>query len=448
VETIDTALDPSAPDEHRSSENGNSSTSHDADVRAPSRPAAEAARGRPEGLRRYPDRGMLGGVCAGLAEYLERDPLVVRIVAAAAVAAAGVGVLAYLLAWTLIPVAPGSERTSRSRADWIRAALLVLAVLGVLVGLRFAGLAIGDWPVLTLALGVLGLALLWRREASPSAGAEEQTRWTVGSLVRRSGSIEVPRALIGLVLVGAGAAALLHSFGVQHDVGKAVGSVLIIGLVLSLVVAPWFLRLGRSLASERAARIREQERAELAAHLHDSVLQTLALIQRRAADAREVAALARHQERELRRWLFERSEVRNGDSLQALLRRTAAEVEERHRVPIEVVVVGDCRLDARTEALVQAAREAMTNAAKFAGEERIDLYAELGPDRAEVFVRDRGAGFDQATIPADRRGVRDSIMARMERQGGQASIRSALGRGTEVELCVGTPSGHLSSGAS
>ena len=363
-------------------------------------------------------------------------------------AAAGVGVLAYLLAWTLIPAAPGTERTSRSRADWIRAALVVVAVIGVLVGLRVAGLAIGDWPVWTLALGLWGLALIWRREASPAARADEPTRSTLASLVRRSGSIEVPRGLIGLVLVAAGAAALLHSFGVQHDVGKAVGSVLIIGLVLSLVVAPWFLRLGRSLASERAARIREQERAELAAHLHDSVLQTLALIQRRATDAREVAALARHQERELRGWLFERSEVRNGDSLQALLRRTAVEVEERHRVPIEVVVVGDCRLDARTEALAQAAREAMTNAAKFAGVERIDLYAELAPDRAEVFVRDRGSGFDQAAIPADRRGVRDSIIARMQRQGGEASVHSARGEGTEVELRVCISGGRLSSAAS
>jgi signal transduction histidine kinase len=329
----------------------------------------------------------------------------------------------------------------------MRAALLVVAVLGVLVGLRVAGLAIGDWPVLTLALGLWGLALVWRRAVDPAARAEEPTRRTLVSLVRRSGSIEVPRALIGLVLVAAGAAALLHSFGVQHDVGKAVGSVLIIGLVLSLVVAPWFLRLGRSLASERAARIREQERAELAAHLHDSVLQTLALIQRRATDAREVAALARHQERELRRWLFERSEVRNSDSLHALLRRTAAEVEERHRVPIEVVVVGDCRLDVRTEALVQAAREALTNAAKFAGEERIDLYAELAPERAEVFVRDRGAGFDKATIPADRRGVRDSIIARMERQGGEVAIHSVPGEGTEVELRVCTSGRQLSSAA-
>jgi signal transduction histidine kinase/phage shock protein PspC (stress-responsive transcriptional regulator) len=377
---------------------------------------------------------MLGGVCAGLAEYLGRDPLLVRIVAAATVAAGGIGVLAYALAWTLMPVAPGSERTHRPRGDWIRAALLVAAVVGVIAGIRLAGLAIGDWPVWALVLGLLGLALLWRKGANTGPSASDPTRPTLMSLVRRSRLIDLPRALVGLVLVAAGVVALLHSFGVQHNLGRAVGSVLIIGIVLTLVVTPWFVRLGRSLAAERAARIREQERAELAAHLHDSVLQTLALIQRRAPDAREVATLARRQERELRQWLFERSDVRNGDSVQAALKRTAAEVEERHRIPIEAVVVGDRPLDAKMEALVHAAREAMTNAAKFAGEGRIDLYAELAVDRAEVFVRDRGPGFDQTAIPADRRGVRDSIVARMERQGGSAHVRSVAGEGTEVEL--------------
>jgi signal transduction histidine kinase len=386
---------------------------------------------------------MLGGVCAGLAEYLGRDPLAVRIVVAATVAAGGIGVVAYLLAWTLIPVARGSERARRSPGDWLRAALFVVAVLGVLVGMRIAGFAVGDWPIWALALGLFGLALLWRR-ADHAPPASTSTRTTLVSLVRRPGSVEVPRALVGLVLVAAGAAALLHSFGVQHNLGKAVGSVAIIGFVLALVVAPWFVRLARSLAAERAGRVREQERAELAAHLHDSVLQTLALIQRRAPDAREVAALARHQERELRQWLFERTPARNGNSVHALLRGTAAEVEERYRVPIEAVVVGDCPIDERMEALVQAAREAMTNAAKFAGETRIDVYAELAPDRVEVFVRDRGPGFDQAAIAADRRGVRESILGRMERQGGDASVRSTPGEGTEVELRLCTSGGRVS----
>jgi signal transduction histidine kinase len=393
----------------------------------------------PHGLRRYPDRGMLGGVCAGLAAYLGRDPLIVRIAAAATVAAGGLGVLAYVLAWTLIPAAPGSERQRHPLTGLVKAALLVAAVVAVLVGLRVAGLTIGDWPVWAIVLGLWGLALLWRRDGGAEAPDSQTPRPTFIGL-RRPRTSELPRALVGVVLVAAAAAALLHSVGVQHSLGKAIGSVVIVGLVLTLVVTPWFVRLGRSLTAERAARIREQERAELAAHLHDSVLQTLALIQRRAPDAREVAALARHQERELRQWLFDRTQTGSGDSLQAALRRTAAEVEERHRVPIEVVIVGDGPIDAATDALVQAAREAMTNAAKFAGDARVDLYAEITTDGVEVFVRDHGPGFDQTAIPADRHGVRDSILARVERQDGYACIHSTPGEGTEVELRMGASS--------
>ena len=210
----------------------------------------------------------------------------------------------------------------------------------------------------------------------------------------------------------------------------------IIATVLGLLVVPWFVRLGSSLSLERAARIREQERAEVAAHLHDSVLQTLALIQKRAGDPREVAGLARQQERELRSWLLERPDPGEGASVAAALERAAAEVEELHRVPIEVVTVGDAPLNGRLEAIVQAAREAMTNAAKFASSERVDLYAEVEPDRVEVFVRDRGVGFDPDGIPPDRRGVRDSIVGRMERHNGHAAVNSSLGEGTEVELVM------------
>jgi signal transduction histidine kinase len=242
--------------------------------------------------------------------------------------------------------------------------------------------------------------------------------------------------IIGGLLVAFASAVLLRAAGVLHSLGSAVGVVAIVAMLVGLGLAPWFLRLGRSLASERAARIREQERAELGAHLHDSVLQTLALIQKRASDPREVAGLARRQERELRRWLLEGSESSEQDSVAAALERAAAEVEELHRVPIEVVTVGDGPLNGRLEAVVQAAREAMTNAAKFAGSERVDLYAEVEADRVEVFVRDRGVGFDTAAIPSDRRGVRDSIIARMERHEGRAAVHSTPGQGTEVELVM------------
>jgi signal transduction histidine kinase len=241
---------------------------------------------------------------------------------------------------------------------------------------------------------------------------------------------------VGLVLVAFAAASLLHTFGVSHSLPKAIGAAGLVLLTLCLLVGPWFLRLATSLSFEREARIREQERAEMAAHLHDSVLQTLALIQKRASDAKEVASLARRQERELRRWLFERPNGHSADGVKAALERTAAEVEELHGVPIEAVIVGDNPLNPSLQALTQAAKEALTNASKFAQAERVDLYAEVGTGRVEVFVRDRGVGFDPDGIPLDRRGVRESIIARMERHGGTGVVHSSPGHGTEVELVM------------
>jgi signal transduction histidine kinase len=257
----------------------------------------------------------------------------------------------------------------------------------------------------------------------------------------RSRFARVSRRLLGwwpgMLLRAAVALAALHAVGILRADRYAVRGLALAIFAFLIVFGPWFVRLGRSLASERAARIREQERAEMAAHLHDSVLQTLALIQNRAGDAHEVAALARRQERELRGWLFNRGSA-GGERIKAVMERAAAEVEELHGIPIEVVVVGDGQLDTRLEALVQAAREAMTNAAKFAGSGRIDLYAEVGENRVEAFVRDRGVGFDPAAIPQDRRGVRDSIIARMQRHGGRGIVHSAPGQGTEVELVMGS----------
>jgi signal transduction histidine kinase len=387
-------------------------------------------------LSRYPDRGLLGGVGAGIAQQLGVDALLVRIAMALMLAAGGIGVAIYALAWALIPVAPESEGVGRPRGAWREALLIVLVTGAALFGLRRAGLLIGDhfaWP---LVLGTCGLALVWRPSGAFAGPDTSRRRLSPRRLLRRPGRIDPPRLLIGVLLVAFASAALLHDLGVLGNLGKALGTVAIVATMLALLFGPWFVRLGRSLASERAARIREQERADVAAHLHDSVLQTLALIQKRAGDPREVAGLARHQERELRRWVFERPGVAAQDSVKTTLERAVAEVEERHGVPVETVVVGDAPLDARLEALVQAAREAMTNAAKFAGCQRIDLYAEVDVAHVEVFVRDRGVGFDPDAIPPDRRGVRDSIIGRMQRHGGHASIRSAAGEGTEVELVV------------
>lgn len=305
-------------------------------------------------------------------------------------------------------------------------ALALIAALVVLAILRHINGGVGDRVAWPLVLGAIGVSLVWR---PPARGGSER-RTSFGGHIRT-----LPRLMIGGLFVVFASAGLLHAASVL-GLGDAVGAVAIVATTLGLLVAPWFSRLGGNLAMERAARIREQERAEVAAHLHDSVLQTLALIQKRSAEPREVAALARRQERELRRWLFERPDSGCDQSVLAALERAAGEVEELYGVPIEVVVVGDQKLDVRLEALVPAAREAMTNAAKFAGVDRIDLYAEAGAERVEVFVRDRGVGFEPDAIPEDRRGVRDSIVGRIERHGGHARIRSAVGEGTEVELAM------------
>jgi signal transduction histidine kinase len=392
-------------------------------------------------LRRYPGRGLLGGVCAGVARYLGVETLLVRFAMAAIVTLGGIGVVIYAFAWALIPIAPDSERGERPRGAWGEAIAIVLLVAGVLVVLRHTGLWLGDrllWPLL---LASCGMAIVWRPVSGFSVAGLRAARprslraWV--EYLRRPDRVDAPRLVIGALLVGLASAGLLHAAGVLRNLGDAIGAVAVVGTALGLLVGPWFLRLARSLSVERAARIREQERAEMAAHLHDSVLQTLALIQKRAGDPGEVAGLARRQERELRRWLLERPGAAAGDSVKRALERAAAEVEELHGVPIEVVLVGDAPLNAQLEALVQAAREAMTNAAKFAGSDHVDLYAEFEPERAEVYVRDRGVGFDLQAVPEDRRGVRDSIIARMERHGGRAALNSTPGAGTEVELALG-----------
>jgi signal transduction histidine kinase len=403
---------------------------------------APAGRSRPLApLRRPADRGLLGGVCAGLAARFRLPVGIVRGAMLALVVFGGVGIAVYALAWALIPVAPGSAARGGPLAVVRQFVLVALSALGAAVVLHHlvARTHYGDalWP---LALGVCGLALVWR----PLAAAERPVgrgRMSFGEHLLGAFRIDAPRLLLGALLVAFASAGLLHLVGVQHSLGEAVAVVAIVATMVGLLTVPWFVRMARSRSFERSARIREQERAELAAHLHDSVLQTLALIQKRAGDPREVAGLARRQERELRSWLHERPDKDAGETIAGAFERAAAEVEELHGVPIEVVTVGDGPLSTRLDALVQATREAMTNAAKFAGSERVDLYAEVEPDHVEVFVRDRGAGFDPEAIPPDRRGVRDSIVGRMERHRGHAAVHSRLGEGTEVELVMARGAG-------
>ena len=273
--------------------------------------------------------------------------------------------------------------------------------------------------------------------AQPSAAVATSI---AGDLLARVAPLAAGRTSLGAALVVAGGIAFLWLNGALVAARDVLLAVVVVVVALTVILAPWWLRLVRGYTAERAERIRSQERAEVAAHLHDSVLQTLALVQRRAEDPREVANLARRQERELRAWLNRRPAAAGGapQGVAAALEAAAVEVEETHGVLVDVVAVGDAPLDTRGQALVAATREAVVNAAKFAGGSGapVSVYAEAENGRLQVFVRDRGPGFDPRVVPEDRRGVRDSIVGRMARHGGRAEIHSAPGAGTEVELTM------------
>ncbi|HVL97298.1 MAG TPA: PspC domain-containing protein [Solirubrobacteraceae bacterium] len=396
-------------------------------------------------VQRDPAAGVVGGVCAGLAPRLGLDPLLLRVVFVVGATAGGAGLVLYLLLWALLPAGEGAMRLPRLRgAGGVQvAAGIGLLVLSLLLLFRAWGLWVGDALVWPLTLVASGAALLWRQSQKPGqpaataedAPARPRERPAV-SLTDRLGAAARGRAALGAALVVGGGLVFLWLNDALRPARDVLLAVVVVVVAAGIILAPWWLRLARGLAAERAERIRSQERAELAAHLHDSVLQTLALVQRRAEDPRAVATLARRQERELRAWLNGARAPGAGTSLVAALERAAADVEDAHGVVVDAVTVGDCPLDERTEALAAAAREALVNAAKFAGEQPIALYAEVTPERVEVFVRDRGPGFDLAAVPPDRRGVRESIVGRMQRHGGRAVVASPAGAGTEVELVM------------
>ncbi len=306
-----------------------------------------------------------------------------------------------------------------------------LLLLSLLLTLRGLGIWWSDTIVWPLVLIAGGGALLWRQAGERTAPADERP-----DVPEEEPAVVASRTGLGVGLVIAAGVAFLSSAGALSAARSVLLSVVVVAVVLAVIFGPWIVRLARSLAEERAERVRTQERAEISAHLHDSVLQTLALVQQRSGDPQAVAALARRQERELRAWLGRRTAPGGATTLAAALEAAAGEVERDHDVRVEVVTVGNVPLDERTQSLVAAAREAMVNAAKFAGGSVVDVFGEARDDALEVFVRDRGPGFDPARVAEDRRGVRESILGRMERSGGRASIRSRPGEGTEVELIL------------
>ena len=420
------------------------------------RPAdAEAV---PRFVRRSDGR-MVAGVAVSLAAQFGVQPLVVRVAFSLLSAVSGFGVVLYLALWIFTPLDEVVERVSEDEAPPGLAAatrsgmrhrlrlrhrsgdlgqLAALVVLGAGVWLLIQQTPLGVSPALffPLVLAAAGLALVWR-------GADEQERsrlsalspgvpW-LAALTKAGGWMAVMRVLAGVFIVVTGVVVFLVGQGQLDATVDAFSGVLVILVGIGLIIGPWLWRLWRNLESERHARIVSQERADMASHLHDSVLQTLALIQKQATDPRAVVRLARSQERDLRGWLYS-DLVDDGSSLAAALTTIAAEVEDMFGIPIEVVTVGDSEIDDTARAIVKAAREAAVNAAKHSGADKIDIFLEATAEEIEVFVRDRGAGFDPESVPEDRLGVRRSITDRMRRHGGEASIRSAPGEGTEVRL--------------
>lgn len=379
-------------------------------------------------FRRSGSDRVLAGVAGGLATWLGLPAVVVRVGFVVLAAAGPAGLILYAVAW-LVSAEPdeAAEAPARAPLTALQLAGLGTVALGGLLALRELGLWAGDALVWPLALAAAGSAVIWARGGVASAGP---TTAVPRLLEGRAAPL---RVAVGVALVGLGLAAFIAANDVLMAAGGALMAVVVTVLGVGLIAGPWGVRVARQLAAERRERIRSEERAEMAAHLHDSVLHTLALIQR-ADDGAEMASLARAQERELRAWLYGGRDAAGAETLTTLVEDLAGRVERLHRVPVEAVVVGDAPLDERVRALVDAAGEAVVNAARHAGADRVSLYLEAQPDVVAAYVRDEGKGFDPDLVPADRHGIAASIRGRMARHGGSAEVHSAVGEGTEVVL--------------
>lgn len=374
-------------------------------------PAENAA---PYPVMSRPQSGrVVAGVAAGLAQNLGVSALSVRIALTALTLLGGVGAMAYAGLWIFTPALDDAPSARRSPLSLV---LVFLALAGSAVGvLGVSGASLS--AAVPLAVVAIGAVLAW---------------------LAYDRGLNTP---VGLVAVAAGAVLVIGGVVVAAVTWESGSGSAIVATALTLVgfgalVVPLVLKLWRSLSQEQAAKAVSEERAEIAARLHDSVLQTLALIQKRAGDPREVTRLARAQERELRAWLFDAPSAAPTTCFGAL-EAACGEVEDLFDMRVSAVTVGeDTELTESAKLLIQAAREAMVNAGKHAGVDAVDVYAELLAGELSIFVRDRGVGFDVDAIPADRHGIRDSIRARVEGTGGRVRISSTPGEGTEVELAV------------
>jgi signal transduction histidine kinase len=367
----------------------------------------------------------LAGVCAGLAGRYALSVNAVR--AGTVVLAVIVGppvVVAYMAAWAFLPDEDGgsfpARRITAQQSLGGRSAGEAGAWAAIVVGILLLLAEFSSWlPRSVLLPGFLacaGAAVVW--------GGPQ-------------GRYRPLRVAVGVTMVLAGGFATLAAVSDLRTIGRSAAGAAVVVVGLVLMLGPGLARLARSLADERRQRIRSEERADVAAHLHDGVLQTLALIQKRAGDDKAVRSLARRQERELRSWLYGGTGGHvDVATVATLLRRELDDLEDHYGVRFDAVLVGDVPLDDAGRALVAAGREAALNAARHGGVDTVDVYLEVEADRVSLFVRDRGRGFDPAAVPPDRRGLADSITARVRRHGGSAEVRSAPGEGAEVELSV------------
>lgn len=409
---------------------------------------------------------MLAGVAAGLADHLRAPTTIVRLVFVALLAANGFGALLYIALWAVVPVGPETEPAegTRRRTPILQRLAYGALALGVLILQGQLNLYWLDSTVVAMAAVVaLGAGIIWHqtepqrrravfRTGAASAGRADPRRTEAAAAAARTeattrADVEPApdRRWFLARLIGGGLLMVVGTVGILGFIapGEQSLTATLLGLLfavlalagLVLALAPVLWRLAGQLREERVARIREQERAEVAAIVHDQVLHTLALIQRHASDPASVLRLARGQERSLRGWLY-RPAASPNERFAAALEQVAAEVEDAYGVTVETVVVGDAPYEEGVAALVAATREALVNAARHAKVSTVSLYAEVEGDLLTVFVRDRGTGFDLSTVDDDRHGVRGSIIGRMQRHGGTARVRSTPGEGTEVELSI------------
>ena len=371
-----------------------------------------------------------------MAERFGIDPVMVRAAFVVLVAAGGFGFLVYAALW-VISSEPAESPPSVELRNGPRVLLGIYCIVGgTLLALRIAGVWPGDDLVVPVAIAALGLSVMRLRP-------REDTRWGRLALRLPDNPLEALfttkpsplRIAFGSILIVGGAIAFAAAQLDFHIVRRALVPILLTIVGLTLAMGPWLLKLGQQLTRERRQRIRSEERAEMAAHLHDSVLQTLALIQR-TTDPRGVVSLARVQERELRAWLYGHLDTPAGGYLSAAIDEMAGRIERRHQIPVEAVVVGEAAMSERLQAFVHACSEAASNAARHSGAGLVSVYVELEKGQLSAFIRDQGRGFDPDAVGPDRRGIAESICGRMQRYGGRATIQSADGEGTEVQLTM------------